>query len=593
MTSEAAIPKSAGRGSSSSAELAQISEEYWSVSLQSSPLSATLLGVHEYDDCLDDLSVEAEQDHRAALLRLQHRCDAVDTQSLTPIERVTRSVLAHYLHTGIESADLRLIELACDQMDGPHAALLMLAPQLTYPEPEHAQAALKRYAEIPRMLGQAVERFLAGLEVGRTPAQRVIARSIHSLDLYLASPLDSDPFLAAGLPKDWSGADQWQLQMAQTVRERIRPAFVEYRDALRDQIAPSAREDDKAGWCWLPQGEELYGALIRSHTTSEFSASELHALGKEITEGTLQQEYLALAQEPVQPKPSSAAGTSATNYSYDANSLQSVFEYLRTDPSLRHVDAAEIVELAERSVARATEALPAFFGLLPSSPCRVSPIPDFLAEDAPYAYYFPPAIDRSRPGTYFINTSHPEEASRTEAESIAFHEAIPGHHLQIAISQELTGLPEFQRHDGPTAYIEGWALYAERLADEMGLYSDRVARFGMLAADSWRSARLVVDTGLHAMGWSRQQAVDYFEEHTPVPKDQISGEVDRYLAIPGQALSYKVGQLEFLRLRSYAEDALGERFELPAFHDTVLGAGAVTLPVLRDLVETWVAGQVT
>ncbi|MEZ5309778.1 MAG: DUF885 domain-containing protein [Microthrixaceae bacterium] len=193
--------------------------------------------------------------------------------------------------------------------------------------------------------------------------------------------------------------------------------------------------------------------------------------------------------------------------------------------------------------------------------------------------------DGTRPGTYFINTASPTDASRAEAESIAFHEAIPGHHLQIAISQELNSVPDFQKHEGNTAYVEGWALYAERLADEMGLYSDEVARIGMLAADSWRSARLVVDTGIHALGWSRRRAIDYFRDNTPVPMDQVESEVDRYIAIPGQALSYKVGQLEIERLRARSVERLGDAFSIKNFHDTVLGSGAVTLPVLAELVE--------
>ena len=258
---------------------------------------------------------------------------------------------------------------------------------------------------------------------------------------------------------------------------------------------------------------------------------------------------------------------------------------LRTDPALRPRDAADIPHVATAPVARATAAIGDWFGRLPGSPCAVEAVPDFLATDAPYAYYYPPAVDGTRGGTYFINTANPTGASRTEAESIAFHEAIPGHHLQIAISQELDGLPEFQRHDGATSYIEGWALYAERLADEMGLYSGPIDRLGMLTADSWRSARLVVDTGLHAFGWSRQQAVDYFTRHTPVPLDQVLAEVDRYLAMPGQALSYKVGHFHIQQLRDDAAARLGNRFQIADFHDVVLGSGAVTLPVLSDLVQ--------
>jgi len=565
-------------------ELAQLGEDYWRLSLEASPLSATLLGVHDHDDRLDDLSVEVEDDRRVELQALLRRTEALDPTALSTPDRITRSLLVHQLAAGIEAAELRLVEMSSDQMDGPHAGLLMVAPQLTYPEPEQAEAALTRYAQVPRMLGQALDRFRAGLAAGRTPAQVVIGRSINSLDGYLASDVADDPFLAAGLPEGWDGAEAWRSEMAELVRTRIRPAFEMYRDVLRDELAPQARPDDRAGWCWLPDGDALYAALIRHYTTVTTSPQELHDLGVELTERSLPAEFRTTAARW-------AAAPGSTAAALDSEDLQALFAFLRSDPSLRHRDAEEIVSLAESTVARATAAMPNWFGRLPVAACAVSPIPDFLAADAPYAYYFPPAVDGSRPGTYFINTADPHEASRTEAESIAFHEAIPGHHLQIAISQELDDLPDFQRHDGATSYIEGWGLYAERLADEMGLYSDEVARLGMLTADAWRSARLVVDTGLHALGWSRQQALDYFQEHTPVPMDQVAGEVDRYLAIPGQALSYKVGQNEIQRLRAEAEARLGDGFDIRAFHDVVLDSGAVTLPVLADLVESWVSAS--
>ena len=565
-------------------ELVRLGAEFWALALESNPLSATLLGVHDHDDRLDDLSLEVEQDHQRALEHLRTQTTAIHPQELSAADRVTRSLLLHELATRIDAADLRLAELASDQMVGPHAELLMVAAQLSYPEPALAEAALIRYSQIPRMLGQALDRFRAGLAVGRTPAQVVIGRSISSLDGYLGSELDVDPFLATGLPEGWDGIDGWRDEMTDLVRDRIRPAFAMYRDVLRNEIAPQARPDDRAGWCWLPDGDELYAALIRSHTSISTTPLSLHDLGVGLTERTLPEEYRTVAGR----WSSSAAGPSGL----DTQDLQAIFTHLRTDPGLRHHDEAEIVELAERSVTRATASIPEWFGRLPVAACVVTPVPDFLAADAPYAYYFPPAIDGSRPGTYFINTAEPEQSSRAEAESIAFHEAIPGHHLQIAISQELDDIPEFQRHGGSTAYIEGWALYAERLADEMGLYSDDVALLGMLTADSWRSARLVVDTGLHALGWSRQQALDYFGKNTPVPMEQVASEVDRYLAMPAQALSYKVGQLEIQRLRADAEARLGDRFELAAFHDVVLDSGAVTLPVLADLVEAWVTDMV-
>ncbi len=551
--------------------LADLAARYWDAAMARSPLAATLLGRHDHDAELDDLSEAADAAHADRLSSLLAGARGLDPAGLDAAGRVTRSLLVHQLEVGLEAMELRLVELASDQMLGPHAELLMVAPQLTYPEPDHARAALRRHQQVPRMLEGALDRFRAGLAAGRAPAACVLARSLNSLDGYLATPVDEDPFTAAGLPEDWDGADGWRDTVRGQVRDVIRPAFERYRDALRDELLPVARPDDRAGWSWLPDGERLYAALVRSHTTLTLSPADLHRLGRHHTEELLPEEYAEVAPEVL--------GT---------GELTEVFRRLRTDPALRHVDAAEIVAVAEASVARATAAMGPWFGRLPTSPCRVTPVPEFLAADAPYAYYFPPAPDGSRPGTYFINTADPTEASRTEAESIAFHEAIPGHHLQLAIAQDLDGLPEFQRHDGATSYIEGWGLYAERLADEMGLYSGPLDRLGMLTADSWRSARLVVDTGLHALGWSRQEAVDYFAEHTPVPIDQVVPEVDRYLAMPAQALSYKVGQLEIQRLRAEAQDRLGEGFDLAGFHDTVLGSGAVTLPVLADLVHDWI-----
>jgi uncharacterized protein (DUF885 family) len=554
----------------------ELADRYWATVLEMHPLSATLLGVHDHDDRLEDLSEAGEQAWRDRLAGLRDQVRTVSPGPLDPTDRVTRALMLHELDRTITGIDLGLVELASDQMQGVHTELLMVAPQLTYPEPDHARAALARHDRVPVLLDAAVERFRAGLARGRTPAACVIARSLNSLDGYLSSDPAEDPFLAARLPEDWAGEADWRERALDQVRTVIRPAFERYRDVLRHELAPVARPDDRAGWCHLPDGDELYRALVRYHTTTDSPPVEIHELGRHHAEVVLPAEYLAIT--------SADPGVSGRTLS----DLPAVFSWLRSDPALRHRDAEEIVTMAEAAVTRATEAAGAWFGRLPSAPCRVEPIPAFLAADSPYAYYFPPAPDGTRAGTYFINTSSPDTSSRTEAESVAFHEAVPGHHLQVSIAQELDDLPEFRRHGGATAYVEGWALYAERLADEMELYGGPLDRLGMLTADSWRSSRLVVDTGLHALGWSRRQAVDYFEEHTPVPIDQAATEVDRYLAMPAQALSYKMGQLEITRLRTLAEHRLGSAFDLPAFHDVVLGSGAVTLPVLTDVVEDWI-----
>ncbi len=560
-------------GATRSTELWSLCEHYWQDELAAQPLSATFLGVHDHDDRIEDVSVDGDSRRRCALVRTLEQLGALEPDLRNDADRVTAALLRHQIDVAVRAIDLRVMELASDHMEGPHSTLLMVLPQLGYPEPAHAEAALTRYAQVPGLLGQAIDRFRAGIAAGRTPAAAVIARTLNTLDAYLDGPIDHDPFLAAELPVAWEGARAWTDEATAIVGDRIRPAFAAYRGVISEELAPAARDDEHAGWCWLPDGEELYGAAIRSHTTLDRSAEELHELGRRLCEHDLPREFAALGEQEFGP----ASGD-----------LPALFDRLRNDPALRHRDADEVLAIARSSVARATQRMSGWFGRLPGAPCRVEPIPDFLAADSPYAYYFPPAPDGSRPGTYFINTADPQTSSRTEAESIAFHEAIPGHHLQIAISQELEGIPEFQRHEGSTAYVEGWGLYAERLADEMGLYSTRLDRLGMLTADAWRSARLVVDTGLHARGWSRQQAIDYFVDHTPVPVDQIAPEVDRYLAMPGQALAYKVGQLEIERLRASAGSQLGAEFDLAAFHDVILGSGAVTLPVLTHMVDRWV-----
>ena len=316
--------------------------------------------------------------------------------------------------------------------------------------------------------------------------------------------------------------------------------------------------------------------MIRLHTTTDLGAQELHDAGRHEVLETLPAEYAEVGVR--------ALGT---------DDLGSIFERLRSDTSLRYETGEEIMADAVAALDRARAAIGDWFGRLPTIECAIDEIPEYLAADAPAAYYFPPSGDGARPGTYYVNTHNPGDKSRTEAESIGYHEAIPGHHLQIAIATELTDVPDFQRFGlGNTAYVEGWALYTERLADEMGLYGGDLDRLGMLTADAWRAGRLVVDTGLHALGWSRQQAIDFLVDHTPLDPAEVAVEIDRYIGMPGQALAYKVGQRAIFRLRGEAEARLGDRFDLPGFHDTVLEHGAVTLPILDDLVAAWIDREV-
>jgi uncharacterized protein (DUF885 family) len=276
---------------------------------------------------------------------------------------------------------------------------------------------------------------------------------------------------------------------------------------------------------------------------------------------------------------------------FGLDDLHAIFTRLSTDPDLRWTTEQEILDAAEAVVRRAEKAVPEWFGRLPEAVCALEAIPELEADGAPAAYYMPPALDGSRPGTYYSNVHKPTERTTFDLESVAFHEAVPGHHFQIALALETPGIPLLRRMTLFNAYAEGWGLYTERLADEMGLYSSQVQRMGMLSADAWRASRLVVDTGMHAFGWSREQAVDYLLANTPVARIEVEAEIDRYIAMPAQALGYMTGRLEILRLRSRAQEAFGDRFDIKAFHDVVLGSGGLPLGVLDDVVEAWIAAS--
>jgi len=446
-------------------------------------------------------------------------------------------------------------------------------PLLNAPQPEDARRLAERLRSVPMVLDQAIQRFLQGVQAGRTPARICIERSIGVIDGYLRSPLEGDAFTSLKGPDGWDGVESWRQDLVEITRDSIRPAYQRFRDALADQLLPVARPDDQAGLCALEEGAAMYAALVRHHTTLALSPEEIHAIGMaEVTE-KLPAEYSEMGGRL-----------------FATGDVSAIFTRLRDDPSLRYANGDEILGDARRAMQAATAAMGDWFGRLPRSPCLIESVPEFLAPSSPLAYYFPPAGDLSRPGTYYVNTHNPTEKNRYEAASVAFHEAIPGHHLQLAIATELTDVPQFQRFSiSNTAYVEGWGLYAERLAEEMALYTTDLDRLGMITADSLRACRLVVDTGLHALGWSRQQAIDFMTAHTPVSPDEVIVEVDRYLGMPGQALAYKVGQREIFRLRQSATDRLAHRFDIKGFHDTVLGSGAVGLPILGDLVDNWVA----
>jgi uncharacterized protein (DUF885 family) len=558
--------------------IAELADQYWTYLLSIAPSWATLLGVHDHDAELEDLSSDAEQGQRRRLAELLAEAERLTPETHT--DRVTTSMLRAEIGArlralgGADGDGPSHVLLSCQQMGGPHLLLLQATASMTYPTPQWASAAVERFRQTDRYLDQALGRFVEGVERGLTPVARNLAHVLAQLDSYLATPVEDDPLLTMTGPSDWDGEQAWRDDLRAVANDVVRPAMRRYRDGIAEHLAPHGRDDSHAGLCWLDGGEQLYHDKARISTSLDIDADEVHALGRDYIDGPLAAEFAALGEEL-----------------FDTSDISAIFDRMRTDDDLRYQSGEQMVDDALAALERARAEMGQWFGRLPEADCEVRPVPDFLAASAPPAYYIQPAGDGSRGGTYFLNTRNASSMFRFEGQATAFHEAIPGHHLQLAIAGELTAVPTFQQHSLQTAYVEGWGLYAERLADEMGLYGSRGELLGMLALDAFRAARLVVDTGLHAKGWSRDDAVGYMRDHTPLPFDTIDVEVDRYIAIPGQALSYKLGQLEIRRLRDIAEIALGDDFDVRGFHDTVLGSGMVTLGVLGDLVDEWVSRQ--
>jgi uncharacterized protein (DUF885 family) len=398
---------------------------------------------------------------------------------------------------------------------------------------------------------------------------------LRQLDELLAAPADRW-VLAEPARTDhagWSADDRRALKdgVERAVAEGIRPAFERYRKVVREQILPHARGDGQVGLGHIPQGRACYEKLIRVHTSLALPAEQIHQIGLE-ENAKIRAEMIALGRKL-----------------FGTGELTAIQQRLRSDKALYFRSRDEVEAKAREALARAQAAMPRWFGEIARTPCVVKRVEAYEEKDTTIAYYRQPAVDGSRPGTYYINTYAPETRPRYEAEALAFHESVPGHHTQIALAQEQTDLPEFRKHLGVTAYVEGWALYTERLADEMGLYTADLDRMGMLSFDAWRASRLVVDTGLHLLGWDRQRAIQYMLDNTALARNNIENEVDRYIGWPGQALAYKLGQREIFTLRHQAEQQLGPRFDIRAFHDNVLAHGAVSLAVLRAEIERWIA----
>lgn len=571
-------------GEASTRRLAQLADAYWEAAIAFGPVTATAIGDRRFDDRMPDPTPGAAAAQRGRLAALLADVDALaPDETLPAAARLTWSTLRQALHGDIAELESGLRDWNVDSLEGVPAGLLVIPDFQRVDTPAAGEALLARWHAMAAFVDAHAATLRASLADGRAAATPAVDRTIALLDGLLAEPVDRWPLVqtplasaaAAGRAFSAAARDQFAAAIGSVTAGEIRPALARLRALLADEIRPAARPDTAPGMGHVPGGLEGYRRLIRFHTSLDLAPESFHQTGLDEI-ARIDAELEALAGRVL--------GT---------HSLAEAIGRLRSDPALGFATREEVLASGVEALARANGAIPAFFGRLPKAPCVVVPMGPHEEEHGTIAYYREPAADGSRPGQFYLNLSHPETRRRYEAEALAYHEAVPGHHLQIAIMQELEDLPQFRRHIGVTAFVEGWGLYTERLADEMGLYSSDLSRLGVLSFDGWRASRLVVDTGMHALGWTRDRAIAFMTEHTALAPNNIANEIDRYIAMPGQALAYKAGQLEMLRLRASAEQRLGARFDIRGFHDALLGSGAVPLTTMAELVDGWVEAQHT
>lgn len=546
--------------------LAILLKNHWAWTLEQDPIFATRLGDKRYDDRLHDYSAAAETARASKRRALRAEAQAIDPASLNPQDRLSHELLLEELENAITSEVCRFDEWTVNARSNPITRYNRLPEDHKLRGPADVKTLLARY----EAMGPAIDAEGEALRRGAADGLYAPAESVRRVLAMVDEQLAADPSTwAMAKPVGNITDPQKGEALMKLILEQIKPALKRYRALLHDEILPNARPDERTGLAALPLGEACYPARIRSFVTLSMSPEDVHRIGLEEIKRT-DAEMAVLGAEAL-----------------GAEDLPTTLKKLREDPKLYFSTADEVEAAAKVTLREAKAKMGGFFGVLPKTDCVVKRIPDYEAPFTTIAYYRPPHADGSKPGEYYVNVHEPASRPRYQARVLAVHESIPGHHLQIAIAKELKALPAFRKHGGFTAFVEGWGLYTERLGAEMDLYPTLLDRIGVVSFDAWRAGRLVVDTGIHHLGWSRGQAAAFLEAHTALATKNIDNEVDRYINWPGQALAYKLGQLELVRLRREAKDALGPRFSLPAFHDAVLTGGAMSLPALRQRVEAW------
>ena len=554
--------------------LQSIIDEHWAWGLSEAPVFATTLGVRDYDDQLGDPSLAAADRRLAKTEYFIAKLEALDQSALSADEQINYKLLLLDLKNDVEAAQFGGKYFLMTNRSGPHRSIVGLPDRLPFFTLADFESYVARLNAAPRYLEAATETLRAGAEAGWTracEAMEGVEESIRyhivedSNDSVLMKPFETAP--ATISTRNWR---QLKADAADAIDDKVVPALAAFADFYAQEYAPACKEE--VGASALPDGLAYYAHRARVYTTTDRTPDQIHKIG---------------LSEVARIRAEMKKVIASTGFEGDFAAFQ---EFLRTDPKFYAKTPEELMAANALAAKKADGALTQLFTRLPRMPYTVKPIPDDIAEGTTTAYYEPPAGDGSRPGVYRVNTSKLDTRPLYEVEALTLHEAVPGHHFQIALAQE-TELPNFRKYGFFTAFVEGWGLYAESLGRDAGFYQDPYSDFGRLSYEMWRATRLVVDTGIHAKGWTKQQAIDYMAENTALSLHNIEAEVNRYITNPGQALAYKMGELKMQELRKRASQALGREFDLRRFNDALLASGAVPLSVLEDNIDAWIASE--
>jgi uncharacterized protein (DUF885 family) len=554
--------------------LNELLHEQWEYTMRTNPIYASILGDKRYNDQVDDFSQPAIDDALVQARNFLTRFEAIDTNGFPEQEILNQRLMVRDLKMTLEGARFKPWEMPVNQFSGIHIDAPQLVSILSFESVKDYEDYIARLKQIPRLFDQTIDQMRRGMAVGLIPPKLLLEKVVTQANDIASQTAEQNPFTHPfdKFPDAIPEADRKRLRAEglAAVKDSVIPAYVKFTAFVRDEYAPKGRSEPGA-WS-LPDGDAWYAFRVKESTTTNLPPEEIHELG--------------LAQV----KEIEARMISVVNQ-LGYKDMKTFKAAVDADPKLHARSREQILDLYRKYVDQMYARLPQLFGRLPKAKLEVLPVEEFREKGASDAEYVDGTADGSRPGHIMVNTGDFAKRTVLDIETTAYHEGVPGHHMQGAIAQELPELPLFRQHENYTAYVEGWALYSERLGKEVGFYQDPYSYYGHLQDDMLRAIRLVVDTGFHYKHWTRQQVVDYFHAHSAIDEVTVQSETDRYMAWPAQALGYKIGQLEILKLRQYAKDQLGDKFDIRAFHDEVLNGGALPMDVLSTRIHDWTAQQ--